>query len=102
MTTIKHSDGTVGNYSITNPATWAALQSANKARKPRPKADKRVFPQFQSHWSSADYINAYFALNSGRKVPAYPEHIDHLALYAPLPDRPAPWAPDVVEFETIE
>lgn len=101
MNTIKHPDGTVGAYTITSPTTWAELQAANKARKPRAKADKRLYPKHQLHWSSADYVKMYFALNSSTKMPAYPGHkeINHLALYQPLPDRPAPWAPDIVEIE---
>ena len=100
MNTIKHPDGTVGTYTITSPTTWAELQLANKARKPRAKADKRLYPRHELHWSTADYVRAYFALNCQRyKSPAYADHVDHLALYQPLPDRPAPWAPDIVEIE---
>ena len=40
--------------------------------------------------STADYVRQYFALNSQQyKMPAYPSHVDHLSLYAPLPDTPA-------------
>lgn len=105
MTIIKHTDGTVGTYNITNTVTRAALQSANKARKPRPKADKRAYPRFAPlHWSTADYIRAYFDLNGQSHIAAFPnaKHADPMTLYQPLPDRPAPRTRDAVEFETIE
>jgi len=102
-TTTRQLDGTLSTYTITNPATWAALQSLKPMRKPRAKADKRQYPQWRADMSTADYIRAYFALNSQRhKTPAYPDHVNHLALYATLPDTPAAWAPDTVEIEVIE
>jgi hypothetical protein len=53
--------------------------------------------------STADYVRHYFALNSQqRKLPAYPSHVDHLALYAPLPDRPAPFYTGVDSVEVDE
>jgi hypothetical protein len=101
MNIIKHPDGTVGTYTITSPTTWAALQTANKARKTRAKADRRQYPAIVQGATVAQYIKQYFALNSNPRltIHAYPDHVDHLALYRPLPDRPAPWAPDIVEIE---
>lgn len=103
-TTTRQPDGTLSTYTITNPATWAALQSVKPMRKPAlGRSDKRQFPKWSADMSTADYIRGYFALNSQRrKLPAYSDHVNHLALYAPLPDTPAAWAPDTVEIETIE
>ena len=103
-TTTRQPDGTLSTYTITNPATWAALQSLKPMRKPAlARSDKRQFPQWDRQMSTADYIRVYFALNSRQlTVPAYPDHVDHLTLYAPLPDTPAAWAPDTVEIEILE
>jgi hypothetical protein len=102
-TTIRHPDGTAGTYTVTNPATWAALQTVKPAKKPRAKADKRNFPQLAG-LSTADYVRQYFALNTGRagKVCAYADHQDRRTLYHPLNEAPATWAPDTVEIETVE
>jgi hypothetical protein len=102
-TTTRQPDGTVSTYTVTNPATWAALQSLKPMRKPRAKADKRRYPQWRADMSTADYINQYFGLNSSVKIAAYPRYeTNWLALYAPLPDTPAAWAPDTVEIEILE
>ena len=103
MQTIRHPDGTIGTYTVTNPATWAALQSIKPARKPRAKADKRTYPKWDHTMSTRDYIRQYYGLNSASKIAAYPRHeTDWLSLYEPLPDTPAAWAPDTVEIETVE
>jgi hypothetical protein len=48
-------------------------------------------------------VRAYYGLNSQQfKLPAYPSHVDHLALYAPLPDRPAPFYTGVDSVEVDE
>jgi hypothetical protein len=98
-TTTRQPDGTLSTYTVTNPATWAALQSVKPHKIPR-KGDKRQYPQWRADMSTADYIRGYFALNS-KPYTAYGEG-DHLALYAPLPDTPAAWAPDTVEIEILE
>ena len=101
-TTIRRPDGILSTYTVTNPATWAALQAVKPAKKPRAKADKRNFPQ--QALSTADYVRQYFALNTGRagKVYAYADHLDHRTLYQPLNEKPWHWAPDTVEIETVD
>ena len=92
MTTIEHRypDGTRGTYTVA-PGSTLPLQimALKPAKRPRSTRDKRLFPRHQAHWSTADYVRYYFALNSQRKIAAYPDHVDHLALYQPLPDAPA-------------
>ena len=93
MTTIEHRypDGTRGTYTVAPGSTLPLQIMALKPikRPPRPTSDKRLFPAHQAHWSTADYVRYYFALNSQRKIAAYPDHVGHLALYHPLPDAPA-------------
>lgn len=94
MTTIEHTypDGTRATYTIAPGSTLPLQVMALKPikRPPRLVSDKRLFPKHKSHWSTADYVRRYFALNSQRyKSPAYPDDVDHLALYQPLPDTPA-------------
>jgi hypothetical protein len=103
-TTTRQPDGTVSTYNITNPATWAALQSVKPMRRPAlARRCKREFPQWRADMSTADYVNQYFGLNSHIKIAAYPRYeTNWLSLYAPLPDTPAAWAPDTVEIETVE
>jgi hypothetical protein len=104
MTTIiRHPDGTLSTYTVTNPATWAALQAVKPAKKPRAKADKRRYP-LQAR-STADYVRQYFALNTRCRpgeINAYGDHQDHRTLYQPLNEKPSHWAPDTVEIETVE
>lgn len=105
MQTIRHPDGTIGTYTVTNPATWAALQSIKPARTRWGRTDKRAYPQWDPTMSTRDYIRQYFYLNTGNKPGAphaYAGHLDHRTLYEPLPDTPAAWAPDTVEIETVE
>jgi hypothetical protein len=103
-TTIRHPDGALSTYTVTNPATWAALQAVKPARKPRGKADKRRFPHWHEFMSAEDYVRQYFALNSERASNGnnYGAHINHLALFQPLNTAHATWAPDTVEIETVE
>jgi hypothetical protein len=102
-TTIRRPDGTLSTYTVTNPATWAALQAVKPARKPRPKADRRLFPK--QAMSTADYVRKYYALNTRSRtgeINAYGAHLDHLALFQPLNEKPWHWAPDTVEVEVLE
>jgi hypothetical protein len=102
-TTIRHPDGTLSTYTVTNPATWAALQAVKPAKKPRSKADKRRYPS--QALSTADYVRQYFALNTRSRtgeINAYADHQDHRTLYQPLNEKPWHWAPDTVEIETVE
>jgi hypothetical protein len=93
MHTIEHRypDGTRATYTVAPGSTLPLQIMALKPikRPPRPGSDKRQFPRHEAHWSTADYVRRYFALNSHQlKSPAYPNHV-HLALYHPLPDAPA-------------
>ena len=72
----------------------AAAETLTRPIKPHKlprKGDKRYYPAYTPGvTSTADYVRAYFALNSQRyKAPAYPDHVDHFALYVPLPTAPA-------------
>ena len=102
-TTIRRPDGVLSTYTVTNPATWAALQALKPAKTPRAKADKRRYPS--QALSTADYVRQYFALitcHRTGKICAYANHLDHQALYHPLNEKPWHWAPDTVEIETVE
>jgi hypothetical protein len=102
-TTIRRPDGALSTYTVTNPATWAALQTVKPAKKPRAKADKRRYPS--QVLSTADYVRQYFALNTRSRtgeINAYADHLDHRTLYQPLNEKPWHWAPDTVEIETVE
>jgi hypothetical protein len=102
-TTIRRPDGALSTYTVTNPATWAALQAVKPAKKPRGKADKRRYPS--QALSTANYVRQYFALNTGSRaggINAYADHLDHRTLYHPLNEKPWHWAPDTVEIETVE
>lgn len=99
---IIRADGARSTYANITPTSWAALESLKPPKPPKSKADRRLYPQWHADMSTRDYIKAYFALNSNsRKLPAYPDHTNHLALYVPLPDTPAQWAPDTVEVELV-
>lgn len=106
MTTIKHPDGTIGHYVITNPTTWAALQSVKPAKPPKSKAAKRLFPKWNAQMTTRTYIEAYFVLNCTARqgVNAYHSNdAEHAAMYACANmDQVPAWAPDTVEIETIE
>ena len=98
-------DGTRGTYTVA-PGSSLPLELAALKPLKRPKwarSEKRLFPAYAPGIdSTADYIRRYFALNSQRyKLPAYPDHVDHLSLYAPLPDAPAAVYTGVDTVETI-
>jgi hypothetical protein len=82
------------------PLQLAALKPL---RTRRARSEKRLFPKWNPAMSTADYVRAYYGLNTGPgKISAYPSHVDHLALYAPLPDRPAPFYTGVDSVEVDE
>lgn len=101
----RYPDGTRARYTLA-PGSTVPLQLAalKPARKPRPKAEKRLFPAYTPDMSTKDYIRAYFARNVRRHggVSAYDDAIDHLALFAPLPDSPAAYYTGVDSVETID
>lgn len=101
--TIRRPDGTLSTYTVTNPASWAALDAVKPARKPRPKAEKRRYPS--QAMSTADYVRQYYALNIRSRtgeINAYGAHLDHITLFQPLNEKPWHWAPDTVEVEVLE
>ena len=84
-------DGTRGAYSV-QPGSSVPLQLASiKPAKTRvARSDKRRYPVYVPGDSTADYVRRYFELNTGRhKSTAYAAHVDHMALYQPLPSAPA-------------
>ena len=97
-------DGTRATYKLApgSPHTAALLTPIKPLRTRWARSEKRLFPQYAPGIdSTADYVRRYFALNSQRnKLPAYPDHVDHLALYAPLPDAPAAVYAGVDSVET--
>ena len=102
--TIRRPDGTLSTYTVTNPASWAALQAVKPLKRaPKGKADKRRYPS--QALSTADYVRQYFALNTRSRtgeINAYGDHQDHRTLYHPLNEKPWHWAPDTVEVEVLE
>ena len=87
-------DGTKGTYTVAPgsalPLTLAALKPIKKPALAR--SHKRLFPSYVAGvTSTADYVRAYFGTNTGRRsgIYAYDDYVDHLTLYAPLPDAPA-------------
>ena len=85
-------DGTRASYTLQpGSAAAEALTRPVKPHKLPRKGDKRLYPAYVAGvTSTADYVRQFFELNSQRnKLPAYASHVDHLALYAPLPDEPA-------------
>ena len=94
-TTIRQPDGTLSTYTITNPATWAALQSVKPMKKPRAKADKRQFPKWDRHMSTAQYVRAYWRLN-------FVDGAEPSAFFQPLPDAPAAVYQGLDSVEVIE
>ena len=94
-TTITHRTYTVGRatYRTQNDTdTLSAILSVKPARKPRSRVDRRAYPKFREGTSTADYVRAYFRLQTerngfryvGAQVYAYADHLDHVALYQPL------------------
>lgn len=72
--------------------TLSAILSVKPARKPRARVDRRAYPKAREGTSTADYVRAYFRLQTernglryvGAQVYAYGEHLDHVTLYQPL------------------
>lgn len=100
-------DGTKGTYTVVPgsalPLTLAALKPVKRPALAR--SHKRVFPAYvPGITSTADYIKAYYGLNTGRRsgIFAYDDYVDHMALYAPLPDAPAALYVGVDTVETVE
>ena len=88
-------DGTRATYRLEpgSPHAGALLTTQKPWKIKRPK-DKRQYPQYAPGIdSTADYVRRYFALNADSRarggVCAYGSHLDHLALYVPLPAAPA-------------
>ena len=102
----RYPDGTCARYSLApGSAVPLALAALKPAKKPRSKADKRQFPAYAPGvTSTADYIKAYFSLNTRPygKISAYENGGDSLALYAPLPAAPAVAYTGVDTVETVE
>lgn len=98
-------DGTRATYTLQpGSAAAEALARPVKPYKLPRKGDKRQYPRYVAGiTSTADYVRDYFQLNSQRyKQPAYPDHVDHLAFYAPLPDDPAAVYQGLDTVETVE
>ena len=100
-------DGTKGTYTVAPgsslPLALATLKPVKKP--PLARTHKRLFPAYvPGVTSTADYISAYFSLNTRpySKIHAYDNHLDHLTLYAPLPDTPAALYQGVDSVETVE
>ena len=100
---ITHPDGTKGTYTITNPATWAAIQAVKPAKPPKSKPAKRLFPKWNSNMTTRQYIEAYYVLNCTARSGVNAYHSDdvaHAAMYACANMDSAPtWAPDTVTVE---
>ena len=100
----RYPDRTRARYTLapgsTVPRQLAALKPL---RKPRAKAEKRLYPRWTPDMSTKDYIRAYYGLNTRPRgnVQAYDNYIDHLALYAPLPDSPAAFYTGVDSVEEV-
>ena len=101
--TTTYPDGTRARYTLA-PGSSVPLQLA-ALKPPRTRwarSEKRLFPEWHRRMSTADYVRQYFELNSQQhKLPAYPSHVNHLALYEPLPGRPAPFYTGVDTVETV-
>ena len=99
-------DGTRARYwcapGSTAPMALATLKPVKKPALAR--TAKRQFPHYAAGiTSTADYVNAYFGLNSHPKIAAYPRHeTDWISLYQPLPDAPAALYQGVDTVETVE
>lgn len=100
---------TISGTTYTLKPGSAAAEAVTRPIKPMRKpalgrSDKRYYPAYTPGvTSTADYVKGYFALNSQRyKAPAYPDHVDHLALYVPLPDAPAAVYQGLDTVEVVE
>jgi hypothetical protein len=91
----RYPDGTRARYTLA-PGSTVPLQLAalKPLRKPRSKPCKRAYPRWTADMSTKDYIGAYWRINGLCGKPAQ--------LFAPLPDRPAPFYMGVDTVETIE
>ena len=102
--TVTRPDGTLSTYTVTNPASWAALQAVKPLKRaPKGKTEKRRYPS--QAMSTADYVRQYYALNTRSRtgeINAYGAHLDHMTLFQPLNEKPWHWAPDTVEVEVLE
>jgi hypothetical protein len=108
----RYPDGTRARYTLAPGSTVPLQLAALKPLRTRwARSEKRLFPKWNPAMSTADYVRAYFKANTGgtgggicRRLTAYENSTwkDHLALYAPLPDRPAPFYTGVDGVETIE
>ena len=103
--------GSTGTYS-TQPDTDTLAQLLTPRKlpgKPRPRVDRRVYPEHIEGDSTRSYIEHYFRINTQRStmrfksagIHAYPDYIDHLALYQPLSTARQYTPADPIE-ETIE
>ena len=88
-------DGTHATYRLA-PGSDAAAALLMPMKLPRTRwarTEKRTFPKYYpGQTSTADYVSQYFQLNAGGRHGspcAYGKHLDHMTLYAPLPDAPA-------------
>jgi hypothetical protein len=99
----RYPDGTRARYTLAPGSTVPLQLAALKPLRARwARSEKRLFPKWNPTMSTADYARQYFALNSEHKLPVYSSHVDHIALYAPLPDRPAPFYTGVDSVEVDE
>ena len=91
----RYPDGTRARYTLA-PGSTVPLQLAalKPLRKPRPKPCKRTYPKWDPAMSTKDYIGAYWRANGLCGKPAQ--------LFAPLPDRPAPFYTGVDSVEVDE
>ena len=97
--TAAYPDGTRGAY------TAAPAHKGVNMKKFRTQLRERIYPRWTPGMSTADYIQVYFGANTGNKPGhphAYAGHLDHLTLYAPLPDSPAALYVGVDTVETVE
>lgn len=99
-------DGTRGAYTVApgSPAPMA-LATLKPVKKPAlARSHKRQFPGYAPGvTSTADYIRAYFGLNSSPKIAAYDKYTkEWLSLYQPLPDEPAAVYTGADTVETVE
>lgn len=98
-------DGARATYTVapgsTLPLALATLKPLKRPR--RATTHKRQFPAYAPGITSTrDYINAYFGLNSNRKIAAYDNYAkDWLSLYQPLPDTPAALYQGADSVETL-
>ena len=101
----RYSDGTRARYKLAPGSTVPLQLAALKPLRTRwARSEKRLFPKWTPDMSTADYVRAYYGLNTRPygKINAYDNHGDALALYAPLPDSPAAYYTGVDSVEVDE